>query len=87
MAGPAHPPRAPVLASSEVSSYYVQYNRGWSFAAWFFFFGAVLFAYAVVSLLSFSDRYSAILCSLIGTVLIALGVLVYLVIPTRSRLE
>jgi hypothetical protein len=80
----AHPPRGPVLASSEVASYYVQYGRG-PLGVWFFFFAVLAFAFAVVCLLSFSDSYSAGLLFLIGTTLAALGVLSYFWTPRETR--
>ena len=78
------PPRAPAYANSEVASYYVQYARGplWP---WFFFFGAFLFVLALLSLVIWFDPASAILCTLLGALLVALGALVQIARSTRDN--
>ena len=75
-----NPPRAPVLASAEVGSYYVQYGRG-PFGAWFFFFAVFAFGFAAVYWFFYSDPVTAFLLLLLGIILAGLGLFVYLWTP------
>jgi len=80
------PPRAPALATSEVASYYVQYNRG-PLRGFLFLFALLLFLFAAVAALVWNDRGTAILSALIGVALLTIGLYLHLSPPENVRVR
>ncbi len=77
MAAVPPPPRAPVLASREVASHYVEYAR-WDARGWLWFFGALLIGFAVIAGPVSSEWGTALLLGLVGLALIVVGVWLHL---------
>ena len=80
------PPRAPALATSEVASYYVQYNRG-PLRGFLFLFAFLLFLYAAVAAFVWNDRFTTAFSLGGGVILLVLGLWTHLTAPANVRVR
>jgi len=80
------PPRAPALATSEVASYYVQYNRG-PLRGFLFLFALLMFIFAAIAGIVWSDWFGVVSSTVIGVVLLTLGFWLHLSRPGNVRVR
>ena len=78
------PPRAPALATSEVASYYVQYNRG-PLRGFLFLFSFLLFLFAAVGAFVWNDWFAVVSSIAVGALLLVLGLWAHPTTPLNVR--